>query len=235
VVRVEDRDFVVADIPGLIEGASDGRGLGHQFLRHIERASVLALLVDLAATAEVDPAEQERVLLAELEHYRPDLLARPRIVVGSRADLAHGDGVGDACITESKASTFHGDGTSQVDHVEISSVTGAGLPQLVGRLADLVDEARDRTDDLEESTFVVHRPAPENIAVERVDAHTWRVLGRPAERAVSLSDVRGPEALAYIQHRLTSLGVDRALVRSGVADGDTVCIADYEFDYQADR
>ncbi len=78
VVRLDERDFVVADIPGLIEGASDGKGLGHQFLRHIERASVLALLVDLAATAELPPIEQERILLAELGRYRPELLNRPR-------------------------------------------------------------------------------------------------------------------------------------------------------------
>ncbi len=117
----------------------------------------------------------------------------------------------------------------------ISAVTGEGLASLVGRLADLVDEARDADLVIDEQAFVVHHPAPENVAVERVDEHTWRVVGRPAERAVSLSDVQGPEALAYIQHRLTSLGVDRALVRAGAADGDTVCIADYEFDYQADR
>ena len=85
---MDDRDFVAADIPGLIEGASDGKGLGHQFLRHIERASVVALLVDHAADAELPPAEQERVLLHELERYRPDLVARPRVLVGARADLA---------------------------------------------------------------------------------------------------------------------------------------------------
>src|SRR4029077_1553095 len=83
----EETNFVVADIPGLIEGASEGRGLGHQFLRHIERARVLCLLLDLAALDGVAPAEQERVLLDELARYRPELLARPRIVVGTKADL----------------------------------------------------------------------------------------------------------------------------------------------------
>ena len=88
VVRLDDdHEFVVADIPGLIEGASEGRGLGHQFLRHVERARVLCLLVDLAALDGVAPAEQERVLLDELARYRPELLARPRLVVGTKADL----------------------------------------------------------------------------------------------------------------------------------------------------
>ena len=90
VVRLDAEDFemVVADIPGLIEGAADGKGLGHQFLRHVERARVLAVLLDLAGWDEVSPADQERSLLAELGAYQPDLLERPRIIVGSRADIA---------------------------------------------------------------------------------------------------------------------------------------------------
>src|SRR5690606_1449175 len=91
VVRTDDAEFVVADIPGLIEGASEGRGLGHQFLRHIERARVLVLLIDLAANASAPPGEQLEVLLRELGDYRPELLERPRIVVGSRADVAAPD------------------------------------------------------------------------------------------------------------------------------------------------
>ena len=87
VVRFDEHEFVVADIPGLIEGASEGRGLGHRFLRHIERARVLVVLVDLGADAGPQPADQERVLLDELGRYQPALLERPRLVVGSRADL----------------------------------------------------------------------------------------------------------------------------------------------------
>jgi GTPase len=84
VVRFQDHEFVVADIPGLIEGASEGRGLGHRFLRHIERARALVVLIDLAAFAGRSPAEQERVLLEELGRYQPELLSRPRLVIGSR-------------------------------------------------------------------------------------------------------------------------------------------------------
>jgi GTP-binding protein len=246
VVRVEDRDFVVADIPGLIEGASDGKGLGHQFLRHIERASVVALLVDLAADAEAPPAEQERVLLRELERYRPDLVTRPRVLVGARADLADPETVtafeSDAreAAVASERAAVEADEDDHAAHpgvgaVVVSSVTGLGLPTLVGRFADLVDQARDAVDEVVDGAFVVHHPAPENIAVERIDAHTWQVVGRPAERAVALSDVSNPDALAYIHHRLKSLGVDRALVRAGVADGDTVTIGDFGFDYQVDE
>ena len=92
-------EFVVADVPGLIEGASEGRGLGHQFLRHVERARVLCLLVDLAALDGASPTDQERVLLGELGRYRPELLDRPRLVVGTKADLVGTDEVADMGFT----------------------------------------------------------------------------------------------------------------------------------------
>ena len=84
----DDTNFVVADIPGLIEGASEGRGLGHRFLRHVERAQVLCLLIDLVPMDEMSAQQQEETLLNELGQYRPDLLERPRIVVGTKADMA---------------------------------------------------------------------------------------------------------------------------------------------------
>ncbi len=87
-VRFRDHEFVVADIPGLIEGAAEGKGLGHEFLRHVERARVLVLLLDLASVDGSTPEEQERVLLDELGRYRPELLERPRLVVGTKADVA---------------------------------------------------------------------------------------------------------------------------------------------------
>ncbi|MDX6324140.1 MAG: GTPase, partial [Nocardioidaceae bacterium] len=137
VVRMDDGDeMVVADIPGLIEGASEGRGLGHRFLRHVERARVLAVLVDLAEMAELTPTEQERVLLLELGRYQPDLLDRPRVVVGSRADIAVAD---------------HG-----WNGLTMSAVTGEGLAPLVGALADAVRATRQA--EAEPGVFVVHRP-----------------------------------------------------------------------------
>src|SRR5690349_14728265 len=87
VVRFRDHEYVLADIPGLIEGAAEGRGLGHEFLRHVERARVLVLLLDLAPVDERSPEDQARILLDELGRYRPDLLERPRLVVGSKADV----------------------------------------------------------------------------------------------------------------------------------------------------
>jgi GTP-binding protein len=211
----DGREYVVADVPGLIEGASEGRGLGHQFLRHVERARVLLVLLDLTSF-ERSPAEQERVLLDELGRYRPELLDRPRLVVGSKADVADLDAVP----------------SEERPAVCISAVTGEGITPLVGRLADLVDEARAAQPVLAEA-FVVHRPEPEGVAVEREPDGSFRVRGRPAERAVAMTDLTNAQALAYVQQRLRRLGVDRALERAGVRDGDVVHVGGLTFEYQS--
>ena len=218
VVRVGDREVVVADIPGLIEGASEGKGLGHQFLRHIERARVMVVLVDLAPADPTDPAmapaEQERVLLAELGGYRPELLERPRVVVGSKADLA----------------------SSDWDGLRISAVTGDGLAALVGHLADLVTEARAADAAAGPPLgFVIHRPEAEGVIVERAPDGAWVVRGRKAERAVAVSDITNIDALAYVQHRLKQMGVDRALARAGARDGEMVHIGGFTFEYAPDQ
>jgi GTPase len=215
VVRMDDgAEYVVADVPGLIEGASEGRGLGHRFLRHIERARVLAVLIDLAPVAERPPAAQVAVLLDELESYDPELAVRDRIVVGSRADLA----VPDA------------DPGVDLD-LRISAVTGEGIPELRGRLATLVRDARDGQPAPEH--FVVHRPVREGYNVLREGAG-WVVEGREAARAVNLSDLTRPDALAEAHRRLKRLGIDRALARAGARPGDTVRIGGLVFEYEDD-
>jgi GTPase len=212
VVRVDDRtEIVVADIPGLIEGASEGRGLGHQFLRHVERARVLCVLVDLAPVDDHTPREQLEVLLHELGSYRPELLTRPRLVVGSKAEVAS---FGPLPDTQA-----------------ISSMTGEGLDVLVGRLATLVADAR--AAEPERASRVVHRPAATGVSVERID-DVLVVHGRAAQRAVALSDITTPNAIEYVRHRLTSLGVDKALRRAGARRGDTVQIGSVEFEYEED-
>ncbi len=214
VLMDEGDEIVVADIPGLIEGASEGRGLGHQFLRHIERARALVILIDLASSTEHEPAEQERILLAELEGYRPELVERPRVVVGSRTDIADPDR-----LAAWKGATF-------------SAVTGAGIPQLVGSMAEAVRLARSA--EPEPEPFVVHRPQPEGLVVSRIDTGAYVVAGRAVERAVALSDITNLEALAYVQERLKRLGVDKALAKAGAKDGDTVHIGKFSFDFIAD-
>jgi GTP-binding protein len=210
VVRADGHEFVVADIPGLVEGASEGRGLGHRFLRHIERARVLLVLVDLASAEGRDPAEQERVLLDELGRYQPQLLERPRLVVGTKADAA----------------------VLPWEGRRISAVTGEGVPQLIHDLAALVREARAAQPPA--GAFVIHRPAPEGVSVERDASGALVVIGREAERAVAVSDLTDAQALAYVQNRLRRLGVDKALVRAGAREGDVVRIGSFVFDYSDD-
>jgi len=214
VVRLGDREMTVADIPGLIEGASEGRGLGHQFLRHIERARALVVLVDLAAedAGGHPPAEQERILLAELGAYRPELVERPRLVVGSKVDDPRADPTWDGEM--------------------ISAITGEGLQSLVRQMAALVDRARAEEESAEaEGSFTVHRLVPSGILVTREDDGTWVVHGREAERAVALNDLTNVDALLYAQARLKRLGVDKELAKAGAAPGDPVRIGRLELEY----
>ncbi len=208
VVVVDGFEMVMADIPGLIEGASEGRGLGHQFLRHIERARVLLVLVDLAAADDTPPHEQERVLVRELGRYRPELLERPRLVVGTKADVTGG---------------------ADWEGMRISAVTGQGLTELLRSTAALVAEIRAAQPEPE--TYVVHRPEPEGVQVARADDGAYVVLGRPAERAVAVNDLTNAQALEYVRHRLSRLGVDRALARAGARPGDVVRVGGFTFEY----
>ena len=215
----------MADIPGLVEGAAGGRGLGHQFLRHIERARVLVVLLDLGAplVGGESAAEQRRVLLAELGAYRPELLERPRVVAGSKADLmaAEGDVAGEAAYD-----------------LVLSAATGAGVGELVGRLAVLVQQARaEAAAGLAAGTgeVVVHRPVSEGVDVQRAGAGAWLVVGRAAERAVALSDLTDAGAQAEAVRRLRRLGVDRALARAGAREGDEITVGTMTFTWGEDQ
>jgi GTP-binding protein len=215
VVRLDDGfEMVVADIPGLIEGAAEGRGLGHRFLRHIERASVLALLLDLSPFSGASWQEQEAVLLRELGDYRPELLDRRRLRVGSRADLAE-PGV-----------------VEGFDGIVVSAVTGEGVPQLIGALRREVEAARAEQPPPE--GFVTLRPAVEGVTISRLDDGSFVVEGREAIRAVNLNDLTNPEALDVARERLSKLGVDRMLGRAGARTGDVVHIGGISFEWESD-
>lgn len=253
VVRTDESDFVMADIPGLVEGAAEGRGLGHRFLRHITRARVLVVLLELDPAAPASPAEQHRILLDELGRYQPELLGRPRLVVGSKADVL---GVVDV---DEVAELFGADWPA-VDGPEadgrepaelgdsapgdrgprpeliVSAVTGQGIPALVGTLARMVSAARAEAEaNAEGGPIVIHRPLSEGFAVERTDAGGFRVVGKVAERAVALNDLTTDEAADYVQDRLRRLGVDRALTRAGARDGDEVTIGELTFTWYQDQ
>jgi GTP-binding protein len=211
VVRFQDHEFVLADIPGLIEGAAEGRGLGHTFLRHVERARVLVLLLDLASVEGRSPEEQERVLLDELGRYQPELLERPRLVVGTKADVA--------------TSELH-----DPDVFTLSAVTRSGLDVFLGVLGTLIDEAR-AAEPTADEPFVTLRPAEDGFTVLRDHDGAWRVSGRSAERVVAMADLTNEEAIEYVQIRLRRMGVERALARAGAREGDVVRVGPVELEY----
>ncbi len=226
VVRVSggdggDVEMVVADIPGLVEGASEGKGLGHLFLRHVERARALVVLCDLAPADPESPLasvlSQRDVLLTEIERYRPELLERPRIVVGSKCDVA-----------PAKAQL----GEDGLD-LAISAVTGEGVDMLVREMARLVTEAR-KVAPVPSGEVVVHRLEPEGVKAERLPDGSFAVNGRQAQRAVAVNDLNAPGAADHVARRLKRLGVEKALARAGACSGDTVHIGGFTFTYEPD-
>lgn len=208
----EEFEMVIADIPGLIEGAADGKGLGHQFLRHVERARVLAILLDLAPYDGRDADSQLEILLRELENYKPELLERPRLLISSKADVAAQDAL---------------EGS-----LKVSAVTGEGVQEMKYKLELLVKEARE-VEITNSEEIVIHRPPPKGISVSR-EGNIFTVKGRQAERAVALNDLTNIEALEYIQVTLEKIGVNKALRRAGIRQGDYVQIGELQFDYMDD-
>jgi GTP-binding protein len=218
VVSIDGREFVLADVPGLIEGAADGKGLGHEFLRHVERARALVILLDPSPLQSDHPARQHEVLINELARHSPELVGRPRIVAMNKCDLPEADGVLDEVAEVA--------GTSVLS---VSAATGQGIDTLLHAVADAVDQAMRATPERE--GFVLHRPVQPAFEVRREGA-VWVVEGRAAERAVGLDDLTNPDAADYAAARLARLGVDDALREAGAEAGDEVRIGELHFEFQ---
>ncbi|MHB8263243.1 MAG: GTPase ObgE [Acidimicrobiales bacterium] len=214
----DEVDFVIADIPGIISGAAEGKGLGWKFLRHIERARVLLILVDASISSALSTSEQLDTILSELQQYDPAMLDRPRLVAGSRADMAD---------------LASGGEDPRMD-MAISSVTGEGISAMLWRLWSMVREARAASHVIPGGPVVVHRPAPEGISVARDASGAFTVSGRQAVRAVSLNNLADLDTAMYVASKLDKLGVDKALKRAGARDGDVVRIGNVEFVYTGD-
>jgi GTP-binding protein len=209
-VAGEDERFVVADVPGLVEGAHEGRGLGHRFLRHVSRCRALVLVVDLSAP---DPPADLGIVRGELRAYDPSLASRPSLVVGTKFDLA----------PDVDVQATLGSGT-----IAISAVTGEGLDALRERIASLAHEAAEVAE--ERSAYVVLRPARPRFVVKK-EGERFRVIGRGVERWVSETDLEDPEKLRRLQRRLVKEGVERELASAGARRGDEVMIGDVAFEY----
>lgn len=208
VVSFDGREFVLADIPGLIEGAAEGKGLGHEFLRHVERARVLVFLLDPSDIQEHSPEEQLRILSREIADYSEELATRPRMIIVNKSDLAESPGMEDV--------------------LDVSAVTGDGLKDALHEIADLVDQAE--RDAPERLGYVLHRPLGPGFRVTR-EGEGWRVEGLAAERAVSFADLTLGEAADMASRRLARIGVDDALRAAGAQPGDEVMIGDLNFEF----
>lgn len=230
VVTSGERSFVVADVPGLIEGASEGAGLGHAFLRHIERTALILHVVDLSGGYEGrDPVDDIAVIDAELAAHAEELANRPRIVVGNKADL---EGAGDNSIKVAEWTAQRG-----LPYFEVSAVTGEGMGPLVRAVGEAVHEIRTAAATHEPPEFemeYVHVPGRDReIGVDRSQDGGWEVTGTAIERMVIKTDMRNEEAVAYLQRRLQKMGIENRLLAAGARDGDTVHIGPVSFEFEA--
>jgi GTPase len=230
-IEGEDRQAVIADIPGLIEGAAAGAGLGHEFLAHVERCSMLVHLVDLAPL-EGDPIANYETVRGELAAYGTGLERLPELVALSKRDLLPPEQV-EAAVREWRDRL----GDDGLGVLAVSSATGEGLDELRQRvLAELPEVSPPAAPGAEpsdefEAEHRVYRPAGEGgYWVEREDDGGFRVLGRGVELLFERHDVGNEEALAYLEQRLKEMGVIAALDRAGFQPGDDVRIGEHEFE-----
>jgi len=214
VVSVGEREIVLADIPGLIEGAATGKGLGHEFLRHTERARALVVLLDPSDLQDDSLQRQLVVLLDELEAHDSELAARPKIIAVSKVDTLEGGAVDELDLGS--------------DVIEFSALTGEGVDALMFRIADVVHEVVQVTPRRE--GYILHRPLRDDFTIRR-SGGKWIVEGITAVRAVNLSDLTDADAADLVSKRLVRSGIVRGLVDAGAEPGDDVEIGSIVFTF----
>ena len=234
VVETKDhRSFVMADLPGLIEGASQGVGLGHQFLRHIERTKVIVHVIDMSATDGRDPYEDYKVINAELGEYNMRLLERPQIVVANKMDIP----VASENLVEFKKRLAE-DG-EDVDIVEISAFTRNNIDNLLYKISDILDntdpnmlyELDTEEESMENRVIYKHKPKDETFKITRDDTGAYVVSGPGIERAFLMTDFNRDASVRRFAQQMRSMGVDDALRERGCKNGDTVKILKGEFEF----
>ena len=234
VVETKDhRSFVMADLPGLIEGASQGVGLGHQFLRHIERTKVIVHVVDMSATDGRDPYEDYKIINQELGEYNMRLLERPQIVVANKMDIP----AAQENLEEFK-SKLAANG-EEVDIVEISAFTRTNVDNLLYKISDILDstdpnmlyELDTEEESMENRVLYKHKPKDETFKITRDDTGAYVVSGPGIERAFLMTDFNRDASVRRFAQQMRSMGVDDALRERGCKNGDTVKILKGEFEF----
>lgn len=230
VVDLEGADgFVIADIPGLIEGASEGVGLGHQFLRHIERTRVLIHIVDAASTEGRDPVDDIYKINGELAAYNVDLKERPQVIAANKTDVIYDDGQENP-VDRLKAE-FEPRG---IRVFPISAVTGKGVKELLYYVKSLLDSMEKKSITFEQEFFPEDVLIQENLpyTVERIeDGHVFVVEGPKIERMLGYTNLESEKGFAFFQRFLKDAGILEDLEKAGIQEGDTVRMYGFDFDY----
>lgn len=221
----DGRSFVMADLPGLIEGAAEGTGLGHQFLRHVERTRVILHVIDISEMEGRDAVEDYKIIRRELEQYNTHLTERPEIIVLNKSDLVNDQEVFDL---------FKSEVGEDKEIFPISAATHQNIDALLYRVADLLEETEEDIIVPEETdTRVVykHEKDPDAFTVTRDDDGAYVVSGSAIERLFKMTDFNRDAAVRRFARQMRSMGIDDALREKGIQAGDTVRILGGEFEF----
>ncbi len=221
--------FVIADIPGLIEGASEGVGLGHEFLRHIERTKVIIHMVDAASFEGRDPIDDIKKINAELEAYNPELANKPQVIAANKIDLIYDDGENDP-VARLKAE-FEPLG---VKVFPISAATKKGLKELLFAVKNILDSLPSEPIVYEREYFPEEMyKADEPIEVYKADEHAFVIEGPRVDRMLGYTNLDDEKGFAFFQKFMKEQGIIDRLEELGIEEGDTVYLGDLEFDYMS--
>ena len=218
------RSFVMADLPGLIEGASQGEGLGDRFLKHIERTKVIAHVIDMSGSEGRDPYDDYVVINKELASFSEKLLNKPQIIIASKMDI---DGA------QENLKKFKEKVSEPV--YEISAISNQGLDEVLVALADLVEKTEAEPiyeEDQMEGHVLYKFKKEEPYIITREDNGTWVISGKELEKLFRMANFQTEEGISRFTKRLRKLGVDDKLEELGVEEGDIVRILDFEFEYR---
>ncbi|MFT4412781.1 GTPase ObgE [Fredinandcohnia humi] len=228
VVETEDgRSFVMADLPGLIEGAHQGVGLGHQFLRHIERTRVIVHVIDMSALEGRDPYDDYVTINEELKEYNLRLTERPQIIVANKMDIPE---------AEENLKTFKEKLSEDVKIFPISAITRQGLRDLLFTIADLLETTPEFPLEVEEDTsthrvMYRHEKEENDFVISRESDGTFVISGDKVEKLFKMTDFTRDESVKRFARQLRGMGIDDALREKGAKDGDIVKLLDYEFEF----
>jgi GTP-binding protein len=224
VVRASNnRSFVVADLPGLIKGASLGEGLGDKFLKHIERTRVIAHIIDMSAFEGRDPYEDYLTINKELEDFNKKIIDKPQIIIANKMDMP-----------TSKENLKKFKEKVNVEVFEMSAMNGEGIDKIINKLADMLDNIKKEPlyDEQKFESHVLYKFKVEKPFTITKDNRTWVVRGDEVEKLLRMTKFSSDEAALRFSNKLRKMGIDDQLRELGAEEGDTVRILDFEFEYK---